>query len=731
MLVSSPRVWINNSLLMEEGKSDMSNWWDEPLRAVTLEFPASDVATIDVKGIVDETHRGHVNTLIVFSTGYYPGGTAFYQSRIAPHYPGLGERDLLAEAIDAAHANGQKAVAYLASIWGNRDLYFAHPDWAQRKADGAVTSWDDEYNSVAMDPLSPYRDYFASIVREIADNYAVDGFYFDEPSFQSWSASSACQRAFQIEFGVPLPTVENWDDPAFRQFIAWRYDKIADWRRALYDTAKREDRCVFFQGAFPLASLSEKPNYFSGAPPQRSYYRERFGVSWHVPLAHGDDMTRTAETGDVAHMELYRASVGEPLWWYGVALRYVQSIAKGKQILVLSMMAQSPFDLYGMGETELRLSVAELLANSAAPLFARYYPDQVDQEAWDRVYERFAEAEALAPYLRDRESIPYVALLYSQSTVERFDHVDGKPAHLGELKGFAKALLQEKTLFDVITEADLVESLDRYQVLILPNASCLSAASKAAIRQFVADGGGLIASYESGMYDQTGLRAAVDDFSDAFGIRYLEETLPFQFDIYMQMTGAGAMPTEIPAGKRLPTMGMQVAVDAESADTIAEVRGASVVHYGPLSEDIGPPTVLANETAGGGRSVLFTTPVGARYLEFGIRDFRRLIAAAVKWIAKSPPPVRVSKAGDALALTAFKQGERLLIHLVNSVRDETRLPINETIPSHEVRVEVDVESPPHSVSALGDDVDVNWDMEDGALRIDISAVRYHVLLVIE
>ena len=634
----------------------MTNWWDEPLRAVTLEFPASDVATIDVKGIVDETHRGHVNTLIVFATGYYPGGTTFYQSRIAPHYPGLGQRDLLAEAIAAAHANGQKAVAYLASIWGNRDLYFAHPDWAQRKADGRVTSWDADYNSVAMDPLSPYRDYFASVVREIADNYAVDGFYFDEPSFQSWSASAACQRAFEAEVGVPLPTVENWDDPAFQRFIAWRYDQIADWRRSLYDTAKRDDRCVFFQGAFPLASLSHRANHFSGAPPQRSYYRERFGVSWHVPLAHGDDMARTAETGDVVHMELYRASVGEPLWWYGVALRCVQSIAKGKPILVLSMMAQSPFDLYGLSEAELRLSVAELLANNAAPLFARYYPDQVDQDAWERVYERFAEAQALAPYLRDRQSIPYVALLYSQTTVERFDHVDGKPAQLSELKGFAKALLQEKILFDVITEADLIDSLDRYQVLILPNASCLSAASKAAIRRFVAAGGGLIGSYESGIYDQTGLRTPADDLSETFGVRYLGGTLPFQFDIYMQMTGAGPLSTALPAGKRLPTLGMQVVVETQAAEVTAEVRGASTVHYAPLSEDIGPPTVLTNETSGGGRTVLFTTPVGARYLEFGIRDYRGLIAAAVNWTADTPPPIRVSNAGDALALTAFRQG---------------------------------------------------------------------------
>ena len=109
-------------------------------------------------------------------------------------------------------------------------------------------------------------------------------------------------------------------------------------------------------------------------------------------------------------------------------MRYVQSIAKGKQTLVLSMMAQSPFDLYGLGEEELRLSCAELLANNASLLFARYYPDQVDQAAWEQVYARFAEAKALAPYLLKRQSIPYVALLYSGNTVERFDYRPGKPA---------------------------------------------------------------------------------------------------------------------------------------------------------------------------------------------------------------------------------------------------------------------------------------------------------------
>ena len=709
----------------------MPKWWEEQMRAVTLEFPAADVATIDIRGIVDETHRGDANTLVVFSTGYYPGGTAFYQSGIAPHYPGLGERDLLSETIEAAQANGQKVVAYLASIWGNRDLYFKHPDWAQRKADGRVTSWDAHYNSVAMDPLSPYRDYFATIVREIAENYEVDGFYFDEPSFQSWSASPACQRAFEAEFGVPLPREERWDDPVFQSFLAWRYDQIAEWRRALYAAATSPDRCVFFQGAFPLANLSDAAQRFSGGPPVRSYYRERFGVSWHVPMAHADDMARTAETGDIAHMELYRASVGEPLWWYGLAMRYVQSLAKGKQILVLSMMAQSPFDLYGLGETELRLSTAELLANNASLLFARYYPDQVDQAAWDQVYARFAEAKALAPFLRDRQSVPYVALLFSGRTVERLDYREDASAHISELKGFAKALLQEKVLFDVISEADLEARLSQYRVLVLPNASCLSAESKAIIRRYAAAGGGVIASYEAGLRDETGQRADADDLSAVFGIQYSGERLPFEFDIYMQMATEHDLPTAVPAGKRIPTIGMQVGVEAAGATAAAYVGGASEVHYGPLGDELGPPVVLTNQAKGKGRTVYFAIPLGARYLEFGIRDFRNLIADAVAWVAQQPPPIRVSGAGDTLALTAFQQGERTLIHLVNSVRDETRLPINETIPSRNIQIEIDREAPARSVCALGDSAEMTWEQEGRLLSIDLSAVDFHVLLAIE
>lgn len=709
----------------------MTGWWTEPLRAVTLEFPASNVATLDVKGIVDETHRGAVNTLCVFSIGYYPGGTAFYQSKIAPHYPGLGERDLLAEAIEAGHRNGQKIIAYVASIWGDRKMYTAHRDWAQKKADGSTTSWDEAYNSVAMCPNSPYRRYFASVVGEISEHYAVDGFYFDEPSFQSWCSCDNCRKKFKSETGYDLPTREAWGEQVFQSFITWRYVQINRWRQELYQAVSRPDRCIFFQGAFPLGVLSGDPIKIAGAQFVNPY-QERFGVDWPVPLAHATYLPDTARLGDILHFELYRRPVHEPLWWYGVTLRYGQSIGKGKQVLTLSMMGQTPFDLHGLPEAELHLSIAEILASGGAPLFARYYPDHVDQPAWDIVYDALREARRLEPYLKERRSLKYAALLFSQPTADRFDQVKEIPAHMSCMKGFAKALLQRHILFDVITDEDIVDGLDGYKVLILPNASCLSSAAREAIRSFVARGGGLVASYESGRYDEIGQPAPGDDLAGVFGLHYEGQEAGWHgFDEYMRLTEDGCTIFGNLANRPIPTGGAQVYVVPDSARVAAQVMGGAAVHYGPLSEGVGPAVILTHDYREG-RAVFFAMPLGNHYLEFGTPAHRDLIAEAVLWAANGQPPARLEGAPMTVALTAYRGRDGwLVVHLVNSILEEAICPIDESLPTPPFTLELALECAPQKVSSAVTGESLSWSFDAGKLSIQIPPLKYHLVVLIE
>ncbi len=223
------------------------------------------------------------------------------------------------------------------------------------------------------------------------------------------------------------------------------------------------------------------------------------------------------------------------------------------------------------------------------------------------------------------------------------------------------------------------------------------------IREYIAQGGGLVASYEAGMYDEAGRRTAGDDLSEIFGVRYLPEAAQFGgFDVYMQLEEKHGFPVNLPAGKLIPTGGIQMGVVPVASQIVASVLGGAAVHYGPLGEETGYPAVLLSEYGRQGRAVYFAVPLGNRFLEFGAPAHRELIAAAVRWAAGEEPPVRLENAPKTMALTAFEQndGDRIIIHLVNSVRDETICPIDEIPESRKVKLSVISKKTPSQVISL-------------------------------
>ncbi|HVN80242.1 MAG TPA: beta-galactosidase trimerization domain-containing protein, partial [Terriglobia bacterium] len=64
-----------------------------------------------------------------------------------------------------------------------------------------------------------------------------------------------------------------------------------------------------------------------------------------------------------------------------------------------------------------------------------------------------------------------------------------------------QALIQDRIPFDLIFDEHLA-NLSRYKVVILPGSECLSDQQLAAIRHFVENGGGLLATGEVGLYDE-------------------------------------------------------------------------------------------------------------------------------------------------------------------------------------------------------------------------------------
>ena len=94
----------------------------------------------------------------------YWGGEAYFQSRVAPHAPGLGNLDYLREAVDEGRRTGVKIVAYI----NPNAMYLPHPlfpECAVRDAEGNASCGK---RTAAIFRIRPA---FASIIRATGSTY--------------------------------------------------------------------------------------------------------------------------------------------------------------------------------------------------------------------------------------------------------------------------------------------------------------------------------------------------------------------------------------------------------------------------------------------------------------------------------------------------------------------------------------------------------------------------------
>jgi type 1 glutamine amidotransferase len=715
----------------------LEEWWKKPIRAVTLELPAADIKSIDIRDIVRRFARDGVNTLNVFAISYWPGGAAFYQSSIAPRHPDLGDRDLLATAIDEAHKHNMKVVAYVNVLWGDRNMFEKHPEWAQRRANGKITTWEPSLTTVAMCPNTPYLDYILKVVKEISNNYEVDGFYFDEPCFQSWCNCEGCRQAFKKQFDEELPTQAKWGDPLWQKFVKWRYDKITEYKKALYEASKKENRAIFFQHPFPLAFWSRRRIMAVLSISEDVVTRfVKDCANWYVPLFYGADLEATAALEDILHFELYRKGVDQPLWWYGICIRLGRSVGKGKPVLVLNMQGYSPFDLYSLPEAELRLAVGEIVANDGNALFAFYYPDVADKRGWKILSNIFHELESCEEYLINRASVKFAAVLHSQRTIDFFDSDAESVKHVDCIMGFCKALLQDHILFDVITEKQLKENLKNYKVIVLPNVASLSDDECKLIEKFVKEGGGVVASYRTSLFAEDGSKLGKLGLEDVLGATYSgKEKIVMGYDTYMSIKAVHPVTEHLEESMYIPSTGTQLEIRGkEKATALATLIDEPEAHYAPLKKDTRIPTILVNEY-GKGKSVYFPGPIGDIYLKFGVMDHQKLIANAVRWVAKERQSVWVENCPNTVELTAYKQSQkdRTIIHLVNCIRNEIDEPITYASSESNVKIFVGLTEPQHSykVFTIPEKKILSQKKEKNMISFNVPEFRYHQMIVVE
>jgi len=179
-------------------------------------------------------------------------------------------------------------------------------------------------------------------------------------------------------------------------------------------------------------------------------------------------------------------------------------------------------------------------------------------------------------------------------------------------------------LFD---EALTLERLKPYAVIYVPDAVSLSEEVCSVLREYVRQGGGIVATGLSSLRDESGKRRPDLGLTDLFGAHY--EGLLREPFVYWGTAGLTC-----PLFYRGQCV--RVRAEGETMGNIWEPARLANRRSGPLRET--PLPIATFNGVGDGNAVYVVGSPEGRYAETGLPEYRWLISQFIKRAASAPPP---------------------------------------------------------------------------------------------
>ena len=514
-----------------------------------------------------------------------------------------------------------------------------------------------------------------------------------------------CQRNFRTATGLDLPRTADPRDRARRAHLAWQ-------ERRLFEVWRLWDR--------EIRAINPRARFIANA-----------GGGALSPL----DMKTVGEIADILFADRQARRGLMPIWINGKTAKEYRAVLGPKPVGgIFSVGVEEPYRWKDsvQAEPEIRLWVAEGTANGMRPWFTKFSGDLHDRRwlaAVERIYAWHHRAE---PYLRNERPLARVGLVYSQQTAALYGGERARERVEDHTLGFYQALIEARVPFEMVHDRLLDdERLHALKLLILPNIACLSDDQCDRLRAFVRDGGGLVATFETSLYDESGTRRRDFGLADLFGVRATGGVEGPMHNSYLRLErDAGGRSHPLLAGlDEAPRIINGVwRVPVEATTPLASSPLTLIPSYPdlpmemvyPRGERRDLPQVVLREI-GRGRVAYFPWDIDRTFWDVLAADHGRLLANAVEWATNEDRPVTVVGPG-VLDVTIWRQQRSMTVHLVNLTNPMMmKGPVREILPIGAQRVRVRI--PAREAVAR-----VHLLVAGGAPRADVSPERLEVTI---
>ena len=685
-------------------------FWERPWRMVQPNLRLIDGYGLDAKGLVDQVVEYGGNVLLVNAGGI----VAWYPTRL-PYQP-VNEflsGDFLGAVVRQAHQQGLHVLARLDLSKNHPELYAEHPDWFQVTPEGEVrrdqTSSDSPHShresELAWRTMlltcfhGPYwQEHAFRLVAEIMSRYAVDGFFLNR-FHHDHCQCRVCRDAFRAHSGLELPLGEDWDNPAWRAFVRFRYEQMAAYAGRLR---------AFIRERNPRAILAVDFRLTSDAP---QHLRE---AGWLAPLL--------AENVDIVTVEAFNP-LERPMprhyLWAGEQVRMGRTLVANRPIgVILTYSEVFSSRRAAQPPAQLAYDLMQIAAHGGQPCVALSGTfDQDDRKALPAVKSVYHYLRDHAESYEDLRSPARVALIYAQATMDLYGRDRVMERCLAEYRGLYEVLVEGHVQFDVLHDASLdVTTLRRYALIVLPNVAVLSDDQVALLDNYVEGGGHLLATFETGLYDDEG-RPRESLALRAIG-RTLKERLPCA-GAYLRILDK-EMLTGFEETDLLALSGSFWST-APASDAPQQLIGLHLIppvrnntpEYAYWEEESEAPGLVLSPF-GLGEVAYLPWEVGRLYHQLGAPEYRQVILDLVERVVS---PLATTNAPSSVELTLHYLGGdpgHALVHLLNATGRQSK-PLTEVIPLHDVTVWV------HGSYTAARELGTGQDLE---LTKDGSGVRF-------
>jgi len=630
-------------------------WWDkEPLLVYEVSMFTLPGFTMDnnwqQKADPAEEARdvASVNALQTHQTSILPGHLSnrfcYFKS---PRFK-ENRRDYLGAYLEKSRAAGFRTIIYFNVHAVKHEFAAEYPEWQQIRSDG--TPIDGLYGGeTSFCVNSPWRDWVRDVCLDLC-RYPIDGIFFDGPClFANCCYCSHCQKLYRETYGKDIPPKEA-AHPEIRQLASFQSESLRRFLDHSNSAVKKVRPDVLL--------------YCNAGPREEPYYL--IGRNNRVLIQSQDVLA--AEGGFV-----YGELSSQPIWRVGSNAKYYQTQAAGKPTGVFMSPAHGPWRSSYLSEPELRLAFSQAPIHGTGIWFSAFhwFPRQPIFQKLAEDYKFFSEHRDI--YFKTTSAAktaivwPADAINFYKSPADTDQARQNREATGSindEFNGFYDALIKSHVPCDVLDEESLRrEDIGRYVLLVLPNAACTGKAVDDRLRDYVGNGGNLIASFETSLCDENGRRLDNFSLSDLFGVRLLRSSLkPYPHFYFFRGDARPDIFADIQP-ELLPAPLVSCEIGLRTAKTVSPF---SVKLKGWDGSEILPsefPALSLNEY-GKGRAVYLAGAFGEQYWRFKQLEIRLLLRNLYRLL--SPPLITLENAPETVEVVHRRAHDgRVIITLIN------------------------------------------------------------------